>query len=768
MLITNHPESPSQGVDFKRVLGYILRSCSHADWEALTMASKLSKKLLLAFLFPTLALTAFSVSLKAEIQEPSNSASLPLPNLSIPEEVGKVQERFAGNNPRTIVQIQDVHAHTTAQQNIAAFLERLRNVFGIETVALEGAWSSTSLPKSHALPTSREKQLLAGTLLEDDRFSGPTYAAIMSPEPITLVGMEDETTYEKNRSLYLTHLEKEKEIGEKIRAYEASLKESQKRTWGPELSIFGNAFGQFRETSDLGKFFPFLWNAAETQKTEISGLTQIALVHDIMSLEKLFDKKRLEQEVQLLMREYKNTPWTLEELIRGGKIPQGTLDSYPELKKLTRLYSLRDQISLHGLTTQIETLTGRILEKLARTPEETSLWEKTERFYLARRILLLRASPSDMRSFNEEKAALASELAHAGLAEDLSLSLEFYEVVKKRDEIFFNRIMNDPSLTGNIAIVTGGFHTEGLSERFRAAGISYMTVAPDLGGTPMNEKLYNERMTEDPLKQKTERTSPSSIRHHPSSDSQTLAELRNAITWIDDRFSKSYEVLLQTRDVRKAVKAFLGETVPVSRSEELSHRFREKKVSAAPETGTTLRASELRIDEFIAKHRPEQLETVKDWLAQGPERHPKAMLVSSLGILSKLLWEENATRLLKEAVEGGDVIALAQDIPAAETPEALSSMRGIERFEAKSVAELVGTTPRFQRLAKKRPFAIMENGYPGGAFVVLPEKPISLVLFRIVTLNPSLYQAAKDPAFLTLLEGLVTEILSQEAPKKSA
>jgi hypothetical protein len=143
------------------------------------------------------------------------------------------------------------------------------------------------------------------------------------------------------------------------------------------------------------------------------------------------------------------------------------------------------------------------------------------------------------------------------------------------------------------------------------------------------------------------------------------------------------------------------------------------------------------------------------------------MLVSSVSILARILSEEKAVKLLEKAVTNGDIVALAQDVPAEKIPEILSSMRGVDRFEATDIAMLIEKTPRFQRLAKKRPFAIMENGRLSEAYVVLPEESISLVLFRIITLNPSLYQAAKNPAFLALLQDLVAEILSQELPKTS-
>ena len=737
------------------------------------MATISIKKFFAASLLLLITLIAAPLSLRSETSAAGADTSLALSNLAVPEEIGKVQERFigstppkTGNNPRTIIQIQDVHANAMAQQNIAAILERLRTVFGIETAALEGAWTSSSLPKSHGIPTSREKQLLARTLLEDDRISGPIFAAIMSPEPIALIGIEDEPSYEKNRSLFLAHLEKLKEIDTKLQAYAVSLQGVQRSTWGPELLVFGNAFGEYRETSTLGKFFPVLQKTANAVGAVSSDLSQILLLSEIMALEKSFEKERLEAEVRQVIKKYKDRPWTIEELIRGGKIPPEEIGLYPEIKKLTRLYQLRDKVSVRYLTGQIETLTGRILEKLVKTPEENALWEKTKRFYLSKKILLLQATPDDIRIYSSEKPLLEAELTETGLLEPLALSIEFYEVVKKRDEIFFNRVMNDPSLAGNVAIVTGGFHTDGLSQKFRDAGISYITITPELGDTPMNEKLYEERMSEALPGQESPLPGPKPVPSHV--EKQTLSELRNAIEWIDDRFPKSYEVLRQTRDVRKAKKVFLGGAVTVPRSAKISHLAREGRIVPEPKAGTAVNVSELRVLEFKSKPREDQLNTVRAWLAQGPERREKAMLVSSVSILARMLSEEKAIKLLEEAVSNGDIIALAQDVPVTETPEILSSTRGIERFEATDITTLLEKTPRFQRIAKKHPFAIMEDGHPSETFVVLPEKQISLVLFRIITLNPSLYQAAKDPTFLALMQDLVVEILSKELSGKAA
>ena len=728
------------------------------------------KKFFAIFLFLIITFATTPAPLKSETLAMDPGASLPLSALAIPEETGKVQERFAGSNTRTIIQIQDVHAHAPAQQNIAAILERLRTVFGIEKAALEGAWSSTSLPKSHAIPTSREKQLLATTLLEDDWISGPIYAAIMSPEPITLVGIEDEPSYEKNRALFLAHLGKAKEIDEKLQVYEASLQTSQRSVWGPELLSFGSAFGKFRETSDLGKFLPLLLKASDTLGAVSLDLTQVLLLRNITALEKSFVKERLENEVEQVIKKYKNRPWTLEELIRGNKIPPEEVGLYPEIKKLTRLYSMRDQVSLRDLTDQIGILTGRVLEKLLKTPEERFLWGKTERFYLSKRILLLQATPEDMRAYAGAHSSIETELAGAGLSESLALSLEFYETVKHRDEIFFQKIMTDPALAGNIAVVTGGFHTDGLSQKFRDAGISYITISPELGGTAMNEKLYVTRMAEGGgwRAKDSKPKAPSSIRPPPS-ESQTLSELRNAPVRAELRFPVAKEVLDVTNDLRLAEKAFAeGTPARASASDQIAYLRSQRRLVPKNADGGVLARQEFFIPEFMSLSHGEQLAQVKTWA-----RGPKVMAVSTIDVLQKMLedpeTEKVAATFLVEIKLVRDMIVLVQKADQASKINAeLLDSNYIERFVAKDIRTLWSQeNGKFGRMRKRFPAVIIQDGFEAEGVAVLPARPVSWIVYRLFALNPELRPSAGNMDFLNYLAGLMTEIRSQELPKKS-
>ncbi len=732
------------------------------------MKNTSGRQLLSALIVLLFSLTSLPISLRSEVPETTPAPSLSLSSLSVPEELGKVSERFTTNSTRTIIQIQDVHAHAVAQQNIAAILERLRTVFGIETAALEGAWSFTSLPKSHAIPTSREKQLLATTLLEADLISGPLYAAIMSPAPILLAGVEDEALYEKNRQLFLAHLAQAPEIKTKLVAYGQELRAAQQMSWNPELLTFAESFGKFRDTSDLAKFLPLLLKTTEAHGAVSSDLAQVLLLRDTMTLEKSFDKERLEAEVKQVIKKYRDRPWTVEELIRGGKIPAEEVGLYPEIKKLTRLYQMRDQVSLKELMDQIGTLTRRVLETLIKTPDERALWGKTERFYLAQRILLLQATPEDIKSYDAEKALLEAELATAGLSEFLTLSVAFYETVKKRDEIFFEKIMNDPAFAGNIAIVTGGFHTDGLSQKFRDAGVSFITISPDLGGTSANEKLYNERMAGNVprgTEALTEKRSPGNA----PLGSQTLSELQNAPAEIDERFLQALEVLFQTKDVRKALSVFRGEPVAVSKNDKIRDlasrkRFRENR---GAETVSVL---DLKVDEFMSLlTHEEQLETVRALNKRAENAEHRPALISSVNALVKIAEDPKASALVEKTLRSGNPIALLKDgaLPGKFLSAAQAGRVKLFEVEDGSMDTLISRTPLLTEFIRHHPPVVVMNHYNNAHYPVLEEMPESLRLYTIITLSESLYRAARNQKFLGLLGSLETEILSQELSEKS-
>ena len=448
---------------------------------------------------------AFDVRQLVDAENPTVSApdaQIPAPDLSqltIPKSLGKVEERFAAPGSRWVVQIQDVHAHLAAQENIAALVEHLSSHYGINTVALEGAWSATSFPKSWGLPPSHEKQSLARALLEEDYLTGPLYAALFSKMPISLVGVEEETLYETSRQIFLSNLSIRPEIEKNLAAYGKALGVEKLRIFNADLLSFDNALSSFRNDEKGEKFIPALFQRAQSVNVSLVDLTELAKLQEASALEESISQPRLEAEAKRLMEVFKEKRAGFEELLLGGYVPPEKLGFYPAAEKYLKLLKLRGELNHTAFLVQIEEAVARVKEKLLITPEERSLDEKSTRYFLAQKLLLLKATPEDWEKIRSEHEIYQKELAAAGLTEALAIAEKFYEEAAKRDEFYFKKITADPRLEGNVAIVTRGFHTPSLSHRLKEAHCSYLVISPSLGEKPEppNEKTYFERLAEE-------------------------------------------------------------------------------------------------------------------------------------------------------------------------------------------------------------------------------------------------------------------------------
>ncbi|MSR76994.1 MAG: hypothetical protein EXS63_02035 [Candidatus Omnitrophica bacterium] len=446
------------------------------------------KKLLTSILVLALVIPAAPPA-QSEIPE-----TLSLQNLAIPQSLGKVQDRFTGTSKRWVIQIQDVHGHVTAQENISAILDHLQVVYGVKTVAVEGGWLSSSLPKSWGLPQSREKQMLARALLEDGYLTGPGYAAIFSSMPLTLVGVEDPKLYLQNREVFLSYLNDPKSVDQKIKTIETSIQEEKNGVFSPELLGFDKKLVEFREGSKAESFFPALIALAGEHKIDLLNLGQVALFAKILDVSQIISQDKLKGESERLTVAYKAKRLSFEELLRSGKIPQEDLEYYPEMQKYIEVMKLQDKMEHVLFFDQIELLIKQVKEKLFASDVEKMLDQKSERFQLAKKLLTFKATPKDVVHFSEDQAGFETLIQEGGFEASLELSKRFYELAQKRDEIFFQKLIKDERLNSDVAIVTGGFHTDGLSAQLRAAGISYIVITPDLANEQPNEKMYHEML----------------------------------------------------------------------------------------------------------------------------------------------------------------------------------------------------------------------------------------------------------------------------------
>ncbi len=605
-----------------------------------------------SFLFCSPAQAQLEKVEEPKAASPEESYSVPsflnIKDLAVPKTLGKIEDRFTGKSPRWVIHIQDVHAHFTAQENIAAIVDHLNAVYGIKTVALEGGWGQTSFPLSWGLPNSKEKQMLARALLEEDYLTGPAHAALFSQTPISLVGIEDANLYEENREIYVRHLAERENVSAKVEASQKKISQSKTAVFQPELLSFDKSLIDFREGKKADKFLPSLFQTAEVKGVDLSSLDQVMLFKEVIAKEKALSKEKLDSEAARLMQGFKRTRLSFEELLRSGKIAADKLELYPEAKKYLEVMKLQDGIFHREFFHQIDEAVLRLKEKLFSSEEEKILDAKSERFLLAKRIILFQATPDDLNAYESQKTEIDADMDAEGLGESLNLALSFYEIAKKRDEIFFQKVTSDERLQGDVAIVTGGFHTEALSEQMKQAGISYIVVTPDLANEAPNDQLYFQRLQENMVSM------------------QTLSALRNLIfittpedpetTVFDIAFPQAVNRVKETKNILEGVdmikSPFYGEGAQLM-------------APAGRTAGLTGAAKSISEEEFTNLDPAKRLETFKAWLDSDEKSDLPILLVLAGKDLTYSLQDE----LNRQTVEAfkqnpnNSAVVLGTDFP---------------------------------------------------------------------------------------------------------
>ncbi|MFH1208772.1 MAG: hypothetical protein V1673_04360 [Candidatus Omnitrophota bacterium] len=203
--------------------------------------------------------------------------------------------------------------------------------------------------------------------------------------------------------------------------------------------------------------------------------------------------------------------------------------NYPHFSLYAGYLILKSEMDPKGLFGEIRVLFTRILDQLAVSQREKKLLELYRSEELVRKLLNLELTRKDWQEVLAKKDLLAmdplvAELKEIGTAvsQESGLPLSnfetkpvnpkfrgevvgvqtaaygFYEAARKREDVFYEKIdsvMRKESLNKAV-LITGGFHTDGITELLREHEISYGTLTPRLS-EKSNENLYRNVMLQN-------------------------------------------------------------------------------------------------------------------------------------------------------------------------------------------------------------------------------------------------------------------------------
>jgi len=220
------------------------------------------------------------------------------------------------------------------------------------------------------------------------------------------------------------------------------------------------------------------------------------------------------------------SPREILERLASEAEPKGfKFSDYPAFSLYAGYVTLRSELDPKTLYEEIEYLFMQMLDTLAKEPQQKALLALYRDGELLRKLLHLELNRTQWRQAVEAKERIAvpslvSRLKDAVIAsgdaavrkdqqvmpkafsgkmdELFTAGLEFYDYAHKREAVFYKEMqtaMTERKITKAI-LITGGFHTDGMSDLFRENAISYGIVTPRLS-EKSDERFYRTTMLQD-------------------------------------------------------------------------------------------------------------------------------------------------------------------------------------------------------------------------------------------------------------------------------
>ncbi|MBF0216408.1 MAG: protein kinase [Candidatus Omnitrophica bacterium] len=449
-------------------------------------------------------------------------------NIEIPNYLAEVKSDILPDSTREIIHIQDTHASLSAQESIATILDQLASNYDVNLIGIEGAegFIDTSLLRS--VPDKKIRENTARYLMENGKLSASEFfSATSDKDNILLVGIEKDSLYEKNLAGVRGLVERRDAYVNEVRKLQRVLDQLSENIYSKELSQFEKlSTGHRKGNVSFPEYYKGLISlfSDDGKILEKTGNSEnIRKLFSTIELEKNIDFKEANAERERLLDILGKTADrdTLETLVgkvvlfKEKKISQTDFYSYLgdlaavngldpggyiNFIKYTQYISLYSDIDILALYLEVETLEENLVKQLYANKDQEELykWRRLVQLfvqlydmefsngdfeYLCRKMDGIKIS--DLEVFLKETASKLGLAIHepvnpARIIEGVAPAIDFYRVAEDRNKSMIdNTIANMRKEGKNIAaLVTGGFHTKGLTKLIAENNLSCLVITP--------------------------------------------------------------------------------------------------------------------------------------------------------------------------------------------------------------------------------------------------------------------------------------------------
>jgi len=469
--------------------------------------------------------TAPSEEAKAVVLEKVSEPSLDA--IGVSKDVGTIKARYKGNSGKSIIHIQDAHCNYEAQSNISKILEDLSKNHNINFVSVEGADGHIDTSWFKAFPDAEIRKEVADYFMKKGEITGAEFLSITSDYPIKLYGAEDRNMYIKNLNAFLSTYPNKDHVEEYLLGLKTILGRLKGFIYTKELKTFDNMVEDYKDKEiTLMQYAKALNSGIKKHKLKLMDYKDFAklaytLIYEdkidfkivdqertdvIDKLSKSLSKEKLKELVEksVSFKTGKVTPSEYYEYLKAtaGEQNINLSEDYPNLANYVIYTRLYEKIDNEKLFRELDEIKNAIKNKLFKNDDQRKLSAYWDNVNILLGLISIKLSNQEFDYYKAHKSEfkpeafidfIASKVKTYNLAyqiqeasnivkQDLPKLEQFYVVAIERDNILVDNTIEamNAEEVDTAVLITGGFHTEGISNLLEEKGFSYLVVCPNI------------------------------------------------------------------------------------------------------------------------------------------------------------------------------------------------------------------------------------------------------------------------------------------------
>ena len=461
----------------------------------------------------------------------------------LPYSYGQITKAHYAGTDRVVINIQDLHCHPKVQRNISNIIETFDKSYGVNKVYLEGAYGKVDTSWINKKIQEYSMPELLDKMLETGRLTGAEYYSALSGKNQIINGLEEKGPYLENLKRFGTIVENQEKINMILNAMDESLASLKKKYYTKRQYKIEELSKNFSEGKiSPQKYYSLLSKHIDKLGIDISKYENTFTYVMLLELQKKLDYSKITTELQTLLLLLKEQfPQAAYQMLLDNTDNFRKIDKlYSYIVQISRLYSLdlavnfpnldkyfgyiefSQKINPLDLIVEEENLTREINTRFSETKAQREIvflvnFKKYLKDYVTSKIT---SSDYDyyMENIDTYKQLWNKYVDNRVLSlldDYMAEADKFYKINNDRNIYFTNNMFKESDVLNKIeseteakgdvnkiienmksvkevdVVITGGFHSQTVTEILRNHGVSYIVITPNVeDGVKLAEDTY--------------------------------------------------------------------------------------------------------------------------------------------------------------------------------------------------------------------------------------------------------------------------------------